>query len=451
MAGPEEGAAGPRRELGLFDSVCIIVGIIVGSGIFGTPSIVAGCVPGPWGVIGVWIAGGLLSLAGALCYAELAGAYPRQGGECVYLARAFGRWAGHLFGWAEMFVIIPGGIASVSLIFADYFGPLAGLPKGAGRFVAAGAVAALTAVNLAGVRQGKWTQNVLTVVKAAGLLMVGAVALFARGAAPSAGSGSFSMDGLGLALILVLFTYGGWRDIVFVAAEVRDPRRNFVRTMLAGVGAVTALYVLVNAAFLKVLGPVGMGASKAVAVDTVAAVFPAGAERVVAALVCLSALGSANGLVFTGARVSYAMGTGHRPLGFLGLWHPRRGVPPAALIVQGLLSVAVVLALGSFAEAVLYSTPVVWTFYFAAGASVFILRRKDPGVERPYRVTAYPVTPVLFCASCAYLVYSSVTYAVRMKYMGPLVAIGVVLAGLLFYGITEGRRGAVPPGPDRGP
>lgn len=441
MSEPPESPAAPRRELGLFDSICIIVGIIVGCGIFQTPSVVAGCVPGAWGVIGVWVAGGLFSLAGALTYAELAAAWPRQGGEYVYLREAYGGWAGYLFGWGQMFVILPAGIASVSFAFADYAGRLAGLPPAAGRFVAAGAIAALTAVNMAGIREGKWTQNVLTVAKAGGLLAVGAVAFLGPGpAAPGGGPERLTAGGLGLALILVLFTYGGWSEIAFVAAEVRDPRRNFVRAMAGGIGAVTALYALVNGAFLLALGQGRMAASKAVAVDTVAAAFPAWAERAVAALVCVSALGAANGLIFTGSRVSYAMGAGHPSLRLLGGWSGRRGGPLAALALQGALSMGLVLALGSFVEAVTYSAPVVWAFYLAAGAALFVLRRRHPAAERPYRVAGYPVTPLLFCASCAFLCYSSVAYSLQQKLPGPLVSAGVVLLGLLVYGLTEGGR-----------
>jgi amino acid transporter len=441
MPEPPESPAAPRRELGLFDSVCIIVGIIIGSGIFQTPSIVAGCVPGAWGVIGVWVAGGLFSLAGALSYAELASAYPRQGGEYVYLREAYGGWAGFLFGWAQMFVVLPAGIASVSFVFADYFGRLSGLPGEAGRFVAAGAIAALTAVNMTGVREGKWTQNVLTVAKAAGLLAVVAVALL--GPAPAAGGGGpelLTADGLWLALILVLFTYGGWSEIVFVAAEVRDPRRNFTRAMAGGVGAVTGLYVLVNGAFLAALGQGKMGGSGAVAVDAVAPTFPAWAQRGIAALVCVSALGSANGLILTGSRVSYAMGAGHPSLRWLGGWHGRRGGPLAALGLQGALSLGLVLALGSFIEAVTYSVPVVWAFYLATGAALFVLRRRDPAAERPYRVWGYPVTPLLFCASCAFLAYSGITYSIHKRLPGPLVSAGVALLGLLVHGLTEGWR-----------
>lgn len=446
MADPAGDGAAPRRELGVFDSVCIIVGIIVGSGIFQIPSVVAGCVPHVGGLVGVWLLGGLFSLAGALCYAELAAAYPRQGGEVVYLGRAYGRWAGFLFGWAQTLVILPGGIASIALIFADYARRLGGFPPGAVRYAAAGAIAAFTAVHWAGVRRGKWVQNVLTALKVGGLLLIAGIGFLAPSppAGPPAEAGP---PNWGLAMILVLFAYGGWSEISFVAGEVRDPGRNFVRTMLAGVGAVILLYLLVNAAFLSALGRGGMAASRAVAVDAVAAVFPEVAARGIAALVCLTTLGALSGLIFAGSRIPYVLGTGHRALGFLGDWHPGRGVPSAALLLQGILSAVLVLALGSFVEVVTYSAPVVWAFYLAAGVGLFVLRRRDPSVERPYRVTGYPVTPILFCASSAFLLYSSVDYAFSMKTAWPLVAVGIALAGVPVYGILEARRGGSGPPP----
>ena len=443
---PASPAAAPRRELTLFDSTCLIVGVIVGSGIFRAPPLVAEAVPGTWSILGVWLAGGLISLAGALCYAELASAYPRQGGDYVYLSRAFGGGAGFLFGWAQMFVILPGGIATVSFILADYARPILGLSDLSGRFVAAGAIVALTLVNILGVRHGKWTQNVLTAIKAAGLLLVVAVGLLAPGAEESAdGEAALTAGGVGLALVLVLFAYGGWSDVCYVAAEVREPGRNFVRAMVAGTVAVTLLYLLVNGAYLHALGPAGVRGSEAVAVDTVAALLPGGAERAVSVLVCLSALGAVNGLVLSGSRISYAMGTGHAALGALGKWHPRLGTPVRALVLQGILSAGIVLAMGSFIEALTYAAPVVWAFYLVTGISVFVLRARDPDTPRPYRVTGYPLTPLLLCAACILLITSSVTYAWEKEFVGTWVSGGIVLAGAVFYAVTRRGRGSYNP------
>ena len=294
---------------------------------------VAKGVPGSWGVLAIWAAGGLLSLCGALGYAELASAYPRQGGDYVYLSRAYGRWAGFLFGWTQLTVVRPGDIAVMAFAFATYartvYDPFAGLPVGFGQTMyAVGATVLLTAINILGVREGKWAQNVLTVVKALGLLAIVGVAMSVPRGAPS--SGHFDPLPLSVAMILVLFTYGGWNEMAYVAAEVKRPQRNIIRALVLGTTAVTVLYLMVNGAFLYALGHIGVATSEAVASDAVSAVFPRVAGRAVSVLVCLSALGAVNGLIFAGARISYAVGAEHRPLRLLGKWHPRTGTPVGA-------------------------------------------------------------------------------------------------------------------------
>ncbi len=435
----------PKRELSLFDSTCIIVGIIVGAGIYETPTTVAGCMPGWAGVLGIWLVGGLLSLAGALCYAELATAYPREGGDYVYLNRAYGGWAGYLFAWAQLAIVRPGDIALMAFIFASYAQTLYAPLANSRPVTAMAVVVVLTAINVLGVRESKWTQNILTVIKALGLLTILAVALAAPAAQPSpAEPAPFTMGGLELALILVLFTFGGWNEMAYVAAEVKRPKRNIVRALVVGTIAVTALYMLVNGAFLHVLGHAGTAASQAVARDTVAAVFPDVAGRAISVLVCISVLGAANGLIFTGARISYAIGADHAAFRCLGRWHPRFGTPVWALVVQGCLSVVIVLVAGSFLETILYTAPVVWIFFLATGLSVFVLRRKEPHTPRPYKITGYPVTTIAFCACCVFMIYSAVSYALAHRPIGLLISCGALLAGLVVYWLTNanasGRR-----------
>jgi len=433
----------PRKELSLFDSTCIIVGIIIGAGIYETAPTVAAQMPGWIGVLGIWLVGGLLALAGAMCYAELATAYPHQGGDYVYLNRAYGPWAGYLFGWSQMAIVRPGDIALMAFVFARYANQLYVPFENATVLYAAAAVVALTTVNVLGVRESKWTQNVLTVVKALGLLAIVAVGLFASSPASSpAEPAAFSMGGLRLALILVLFTYGGWNEMAYVAAEVKRPERNIVRALLIGTIAVTALYLLVNGTFLHALGYEKMAASQAVAVDTLAAVLPDMASRAIAVLICISALGAANGLIFTGARISYAMGAEHTAFRGLGRWHPRFGTPVWALVAQGSLSLAIVLVAGSFIDTILYSAPVVWIFFLTTGFSVFVLRRKEPETPRPYRLVGYPVTAAIFCACCMFMVYSSVSYALAFKPRGLLILASVVLAGAILYWYTDIRGAA---------
>ncbi|MHC4455837.1 MAG: APC family permease [Planctomycetota bacterium] len=430
----------PKKELSLFDSTCIIVGIIIGAGIYETaPTVAAGM--GSWsGTLSIWLVGGLLALAGALCYGELATAYPREGGDYVYLSRAYGRWAGYLFGWSQLVIIRPGDIALMAFVFGRYAETLYAPFANSRTIYAAGAVVVLTVINEVGVKEGKWTQNVLTVIKALGLVAIIAAVFFAGGsAARPAKPVGLTMGGLELALILVFFTYGGWNEMAYVAAEVKRPQRNIVRALVLGTIAVTALYVLVNYAFLQVLGYGKMAVSEAVAVEAVASVLPQTAGRAISILICISTLGAVNGLIFTGARISYAMGTEHRVFQGLGKWNRRFGTPMWALAVQGCLSLAIVLLAGSFIDTILYTAPVVWVFFLATGFSVFVLRRKEPQTPRPYKVTGYPVTTIVFCSCCVFMFYSCVSYALANKPIGLLMLSGVFLAGVLLYWLSEVR------------
>lgn len=430
--------SGPRRELSLLDSTLLLVGVIVGVGIYETSPLVAGCVPDGARLLGLWGAGGLLALSGALCYAELASAFPAAGGDYVYLRRAYGPGAGYLFGWSQSFIVRPADIALLSFVFGRYAQALWSPVPESRRLYAALGIAVLTGLNLLGLRQGKWTQNLLTTAKIAGLVLIAVAAFLAPGGPPPRGAPPGRPD-YALALILILFTYGGWNEMGYVAAEVRDPHRNVVRALVIGTAAVTVLYLGVNAAFLSALGLEGMAGSKAVAVDATAGRLP-GAARAVALIICLSALGAMNGLILTGARISYAWGSDHPPFRFLGRWQAGRGTPGWALVVQGAIGVALVLTLGSFVETLVYTAPVVWVFFLATAFSVFVLRRREPGLPRPYRVAGYPVTAAFYCLACGLMVWASVSYAVSNRLPGPLIAAAFLALGGILYLATRSRK-----------
>ena len=375
-------------------------------------------------------------MCGALSYAELATAYPQEGGDYVYLSRAYGKWAGFLFGWAQLAIVRPGDIAVMAFAFATYAraisDPFAGTAFPYGQQIyAVAATVILTLINVLGVRQGKWTQNLLTTVKALGLLSIVGAAFVAQPspAAPAAG-GSLPYS---LALIFVLFTYGGWNEMAYVAGEVKNPRRNIVRALFLGIAAVTLLYIMVNGAFLHILGYGGLTASKAVATETVATVFPQRAGMLISALICVSALGAVNGLIFTGARISYAVGADHRLFRFLGQWHPRMGTPAAALLVQGAIAVTLIIALGSFIDAVLYTAATVYSFYLASTVAIIVLQYKEPQVERPYKTLGYPVTTLVFTGVCLFLIYSAVTF----KPWSAAIACGLWLRGVPLWRLSN--------------
>jgi amino acid transporter len=433
-----EGA--PQKELSLFDSTCIIVGIIIGAGIYETAPLVAKCLGSGMGVMLIWLAGGVLALIGALCYAELATTYPREGGDYIYLTRAYGRWPGYMFGWTQLAVVRPGDIALMAFIFARYAQTLYAPFTDSGLSYAAAVIVVLTVINILGVKAGKWTQNFLTVAKFLGLVAISVIG-FTAPSPPQTGTlpavESFTWEGLQLAFILVLFTFGGWNEMAYVAAEIKRPQQNIVRALVTGTVAVTALYVLVNGAFLSALGMAGMSNSRAVAVEAVGRTFPQIAGRVIAILICISALGAINGLIFTGARISYALGVDHRSFRPLGKWSQVLGTPVWALVVQGTLSLAIVLVAGSFIDTILYTAPLVWLFFLATAFSVIVLRRREPDMPRPYKVMAYPLSPLVFAAFCVFMLFSSTAYAIGRKPLGLLFLVGILLLGVMVYWLSD--------------
>jgi len=443
---PAAAQAAPKRQLSVFDSTCIIVGIIIGAFIYEMSPVVAGSMGTPLGTLAVWVAGGIISLIGALCYAELATAYPAAGGDYVYLTRAFGRPLGFMFAWAQLWVVRPGSVGMVAFVFARYANEI--VPIGQGHVAmliwASGAITVLSVINILGVREGKWTQNILTTAKVVGLAAIFVVGLFF--AAPQPATSMAASGGgadLRLAMILVLIAYGGWNEMAYVAAEVRDPRRNILRALLLGTLAVTAIYVLVNVAFIHALGYAGMCRSGAVAADVLRLAGGDWAGRAISLLICISCLGGINGMIFTGARITYAMGAEHRFYALLGRWHPRLGTPVWALVAQAAVTLALVIGFGlkpgAFQKLVDFETPVFWFFFVLVGVSLFVLRVREPLIERPFRVPAYPVIPALFCLSSLFMLWSSVTWAYDHASWAGLWAVAILVIGLPLSFVDRNR------------
>jgi len=462
----------PRRELTLFDSVCVIVGIIVGAGIYQSSPFIASCLPSTtalaaelqagvardWIVshvpdaaplIGIWLLGGFLSLVGAACYAELATAYPQDGGDYVYLTRGLGRPVGFLFAWSQLWIVRPGSIGALAFVFAGHFKELIPVQQGTLCTVlyAAGAVVVLTAINILSVREGKWTQNLLTTLKTLGLVIIGVAAFLpaaTSASAPAIVPSPAPETNFSLALILVLFIYGGWNEMGYVAAEVRRPEKNLLRALILGTAAVTLIYILLNVAFVHALGFAGMQSSQVIAADVVNRAAPGWGGKAIAALICVSALSAVNGLIFTGSRITYAMGTEHPLWAKLGQWNARHGTPIWSLVAQALVALALVVGFGlkegAFARMVEFTTPVAWLFFTLVGVSLFALRFQDPLAPRPYRVTGYPFTPLVFCLSSLYLVYSSLRHAWENRSPEALWSIGILVVGFVSVFWDRGDR-----------
>jgi len=421
----------PRPLLSVPDGVFLTVGMVIGVGIFKAPSVVAGNAGSGAEFLFAWLFGGLVSLCGALVYAELSARHPETGGEYAFLTRAFGRGAGFLFAWSRMTVIQTGAIAAVAFVFGDYASEIARLGPHSSAIYAAISVVALTGLNLAGTLQTKNLQKLLESMLIAGLLFL-ALGGLAGGAASKAAAGGSGGGSFGLAMIFVLLTYGGWNEAAYLAGEVRDARRNMLKILVGGIVIVTALYMLVNLGYLAALGLGGMRESRAIAADTMRAIVGDKGAVLLALIVCVSAATTINAAIFTGARTSYAFGTDFAVFRRLGSWRDAGSTPANALLLQGAITLVLVF-LGSltpdgFSAMVAYTSPVFWTFFLLTGVTLFIFRAN--GGERPaVRVPLYPVVPLVFCGMCAYMLYSSVDY-IRNPDFGPKFG-DAVLAGLL--------------------
>ena len=334
-----------EAKLGLWDAVSIIVGIIIGVGIFETPHDIFAAVPHPAYAIGLWVLGGVLALIGALCFAELASAYPRSGGEYVYLTRAFGPLTGFLFAWSQLSVTRSGSIASMAYIFGSKRRlRLFGYDETVDIFLLAGlSVVVLTSVNILGVRMGTRTQNVLTVAKVVGLAALvivgfgwGNPRLSASRRRRPHGSGWFAG-----AMIFVLWTYSGWHEAAYIVAEAKNHTRNIPLALMFGTAIVTVIYVLVNLALLHGLGFEGAKDEQAT-VNLIELAWPSYGARVMDVLIMISALGAINGMIFTTARIYSEFGVDHRIFKTMSHWSRRWKTPARALVIQGVVCLAII-------------------------------------------------------------------------------------------------------------
>ncbi len=436
--------AQPRQLLSVFDGVFLMVGMVIGVGIFKAPSVVAGNVSSGAEFLLAWLAGGAISLAGALVYAELSSRHAGIGGEYAFLSRGLGRGTAFLFAWSRITVIQTGAIAAVAFVFGDYATQILPLGANSAAIYAGLCVVGLTALNLIGTLQSKSLQKVMETLLIVGLVsvgiggvVVGAPTQPALPAAAAAAGGSY-----GLAMIFVLLTYGGWNEAAYLGGEVREPRKNMTRILVWGIVAVTALYMLVNIGYLAALGIGGMKDSKAVAADVMRMMAGEKGAILLAVIVCVSAFTTMNAAIFTGARASYAFGRDFAVFAHLGRWRESGSTPATALVWQGAVTLLLIFASAftpdGFSAMVAYTSPVFWTFFLLTGITLFVFRARDAEGERPaFRVPGYPVVPIAFCAMCAYMLYSSIDF-IRGPY-GPsfgaavLGGLAVMAAGLPLY------------------
>ena len=416
----EPAPAAPRPVLSVFDAVMITVGIVIGAGIFKTPSMVAGVTGAVDWMLIAWVLGGVLSLVGALCYAELASSFPSAGGDYHFLSRAYGKDLSFFFAWARVAVITTGSIALLAFVFGDYMSRVLSLGPNSSAIYAALTVIVLTAINLLGLRESARAQNVLTIIEVSGLVLVAIAGLIATApaaapAAPAAASPSAIPPMFGLAMVFVLLTYGGWNEAAYISAEVKGGPRAIVRTLVLSILVITAAYVAFVLAVLNGLGLEGMKNSKAVGADVMQAAFGPFGAQLIGVIVGVATLTSINATMIVGARTNYALGRDWPLLAFVGQWHGTRHVPVVAFVVQGAIALALVgfgaLQKDGFSAMVEFTAPVFWFFFLLTGVGLFVLRFREPHVARPFKVPLYPILPLVFVITCGYLFYSSVTYA----------------------------------------
>lgn len=441
----QQAAGAPRASLSVVDGALMMVGIIIGIGIFKTPQIVALNVSSEAWFIGAWVLGGFATLIGALVYAELAAAYPSTGGEYHFLTRAYGQPVGFLFAWARTTVIQTGAIAAVCFVLGDYAQQIWPLGTYGSAIYGAVGLLVLTLVNLAGTYESKTAQNVLTVLESSALAAIALVGfIYGGGVAPAAPAAATSFGAFGLAMVLVLITYGGWNEAAYLSADLKNVKRDMIRILLVGTAVVTVLYVLINIAYLNVLGLEGLRKSDAVAAAVMRTAFgPVGAVILSLIVICAAA-STINASIFTGARVYHALGQDLQ-LERLRIWNVEGNNPRNAIVAQSLIAFALIffgaLSQDGFFGMVLYTSPVFWFFILLVGIALFVLRQTDPNRERPFRVPLYPITPILFCLMCGYMLYSSLVYAAsKESNIAGWIGIGVLLLGVPLMFLARGRK-----------
>ncbi len=402
-----------KQALTKFDLTMIAIGSTIGSGIFLTPSGIAHELQTPWLILAVWVVGGLMAIAGALTFAELGGLMPGAGGVYVYLSEAYGRLFGFLYGWAYLLVVNTGGVAALSIAFATYFGYFVPIDPVQLKLVAIVGLVIVTIVNVLGVKVGGIFSDIFTLLKIVGILLLIAVGLgwgsshvtnFATSLAdyPN-GLGS----ALAVAMVGVLWSYGGWQHASFAAAEAKDPKRTVPFAMIVGALVVTAIYLLTNLAYMFLLPPAAIGTSQRVAADAIGIVLGGVGGSIIAIAIFISTFGTAGIYTLTAPRIYFAMANDGVFFTKVAEVHPQFHTPAVAIIIQSVWVVVLILFWGTFDKLISYVVFTDWIFFGLTAASIFVFRKRKPHDERPYKTFGYPFTPLFFIAIAVWFVFKT--------------------------------------------
>ncbi len=423
----------PGKTFSVFDGVAVVIGIVIGAGIFKFPTLIAWNVSSGGEIALVWLLGGFISFVGALCYAELSTTYPDAGGDYYFLSKAYGSKLSFVFAWTRMMIIQPGSIVMMAFIVGDELSRIIPLGKISDSLYAFIIVALLTGLNIAGIKKCNMAQKTLTVAIIAGLAVIFLLGFFVASPStaplPEAIPSGETMSKFGMAMVFVLLTFGGWNEAAYISSEVKQ-EKNIVKSLLIGISVITVIYLLVNFALYRTLGIEGMrdfNAYQKVVEQTLGRNF----TPFISLLIIVAALSTTNVTIITGARSNYALGRDYSLFKFLGYWNSRTEAPTRALVFQGIISFFLIF-MGTFYKSGLesmvdYTSPAFWFFFLLAGISLFVLRLKNPQKNRPFNVPLYPFTPVLFILFCVYMLRSSLLYTGK----GAVVSVIVMITGVV--------------------
>jgi len=431
MAAPAKVVHDLPRRLGVLDATAIVIGIVIGSGIFVLPNVIARSVPSYAGIVAVWLISGVLSFFGALAYAELGAMLPATGGQYVYLREAYGPMCAFVCGWTFMLAVLAGGSAWMAVTFSIYLGYFVPLTPVAAKVIAVALIAVLSAVNYLGVKEGAWVQRTFTCLKVVALVILVGAAFFSRNSVSASVQSAPSPAGFahfGVAMAACLMAYNGWSYVSFVAGEVRNPERNLLRSLVIGMAVVAVLYISANLAYLKVMTIPDIAAAERVGADVATRTMGSIGGTFVSLAVLLSIIGAINGCILTGARIPFAQARDGLFFARFGEAHPRYQTPGFAIVCAGIWT-AVLVVTGSYETLYTYSILAAWIFYTMSVAAVMVLRRKMPDAARPYRMWAYPWTLWLFVAVSVWFMAD----AVVTQPMPSAMALVIVVTGALAY------------------
>jgi amino acid transporter len=429
-----------KKALGFWDSVAVITAIVIGVGIFRVPAEIAGYLNSPYLILFAWFLGGCISMLGAFCYAELSSSFPKTGGNYVYLKDSYGPLAGFLFGWTELLVIRTGSIAAVSFISAQYLQSLLCVDKSLIKVIAVSIVLLFSFINMFGLGYGKRVHNFFTSIN---ILALAGMVFFAFVSRKGNSSHFFQvpfpqgkgvLPSLGLALIPVLWTYGGWHENTFVAEEIKDASKTIPKALMTGVFIITILYLAVNFSYIYLMSVTDISRAELIGSDLFYMLFGNDGRKIFETIVVIASFGCINAMIITGSRITFAMAADNQLFAYLGKINKRFGAPVRAIAVNAIWSSILVL-LGTFHKLLFFTGILVWLFFALAVAGIFILRRKFPDIKRPYKVWGYPIVPLIFIFICAALFFNTLIFNPIPAFLGLcLLASGVpvsLMSGLL--------------------